>query len=114
MYGSSEALVMFNPRSLFTERTRQWLQAILLFCLGLYFLDNMLSGRIYYYINERFGWLSWLATLIFLALGVVGIVDLIRQRREELAYAGHDHSEHDHSEHNHDEQDQHEHEHSHE
>src|SRR5664279_2654888 len=99
MYGSSEALVMFNPRNLFTERARQWLQAILLFCLGLYFLDNMLSGRIYYYINERFGWLSWLATLIFLALGTVGIVDLVRQRREDRAQSIHEHAGHDHDDH---------------
>src|SRR5258708_10985352 len=94
----------------FTARTRQWLQALLLFCLGLYFLENMLSGHIYYYINERFGWLSWLATLMFLALGVVGVVDLIRQGREEHAHEDHDH--HDHEEHG--EHDHHEHNHEHE
>lgn len=43
-------------------RTRRWIQSSILLVPGLYFLDNTLSGRIYYYINERFGWLSWIAT----------------------------------------------------
>src|SRR5260221_9137586 len=104
----------------FNARTRQWLQALLLFCLGLYFLENMLSGRIYYYINERFGWLSWLATIMFLALGVVGVVDLVRQRRaeqEEHAHEDHDHEHHahdDHDEHDHHEHHNHDHDHDHE
>ncbi len=79
-------------------RTRQWLQSILLLFLGLYFLENMLTGHIYFYINERFGWLSWMATGIFLALGIVGLADRLRERREahahehhEHAYAGHQH-----------------------
>src|SRR5579859_2291763 len=92
-----------------TARTRQWLQAIILLLMGLYFLDNMLSGHIYYYINERFGWLSWLATGIFLALGGVGIANVLRQQREERAHAledhehdhGDDHDDHDHAEHDH-------------
>ena len=72
---------------MFNAATRRWIQAVLLLLLGLYFLDNMLSGRIYFYINERFGWLSWLATVIFIALGVVGIADALRQQREERAHA---------------------------
>src|SRR6478752_1043497 len=84
---------------MFTERTRQWLKSLILLCMGLYFLDNMLSGRIYYYINERFGWLSWVATGIFLVLGVVGVFDLMRSR--PVAVAEHDHSAHDHEDHDH-------------
>src|SRR5437868_1480155 len=93
-------------------RTRKWIQSVLLLALGLYFLDNMLSGRIYFYINERFGWLSWIATGIFLALGIVGIADLLREQRLERAHAEHDHAEHDdhdHSAHDHAEHDHHEH-----
>ncbi len=90
-------------------RTRKWIQSLLLLCLGLYFLDNMLSGRIFFYINERFGWLSWIATGIFLALGVVGIVDLLRERRKEHTHDEHDHAAHDHDEceHEHDHADDH-------
>src|SRR5207244_8766694 len=90
---------------MFNTQTRKWLQALLLLLLGLYFLDNMLSGRIYFYINERFGWLSWIATGIFLALGIVGIADLLREQRQARAHAEHehhDHDEHDHGEHDHD------------
>jgi uncharacterized repeat protein (TIGR03943 family) len=79
-------------------RTRKWLQSALLLFLGLYFLDNMLTGRIYFYINERFGWLSWVATTIFLVLGVVGIIDL---RRQPVGNHVSDHADHDHDAHDH-------------
>src|SRR5215216_1618082 len=75
-------------------RTRRWVQSLILLFLGLYFLDNMLSGRIYFYINERFGWLSWIATGIFLMLGIVGVVELLRERRAEQS--AHEHHEHEH------------------
>ncbi len=94
-------------------RTRKWIQALLLLCLGLYFLDNMLSGRIFFYINERFGWLSWIATGIFLTLGVVGIVDLLRERREEHTHDENNHAAHDHGEDEHEHAHEHEHVHDH-
>jgi putative membrane protein len=78
---------------MFTERARHWTQSLILLMLGLYFLDNMLSGRIYFYINERFGWLSWVATAILLTLGVMGITDLIRSRGTQ-AHDDYDHHEH--------------------
>jgi putative membrane protein len=81
-------------------RTRQWIQSVLLLFLGLYMLDNMLTGRIWLYINERFGWLSWIGTGILLAIGIIGVFDLLREGREE-----HDpeHHDHDHAhEHGHD------------
>jgi putative membrane protein len=90
---------------MFSTQTRKWLQALLLLLLGLYFLDNMLSGRIYFYINERFGWLSWIGTGIFLVLGIGGVYQLLRERS-----ATDEHGEHDHADHEH----EHEHEHGHE
>src|SRR5258708_37629303 len=93
---------------MFTARTRQWLQSLIMLGMGLYFLDNMLSGRIFFYINERFGWLSWLATGIFLVLGVVGIFDLLRSRPQSDEHAEHDH---DHAGHEHGHTDEHDHEH---
>ncbi|MEP7285224.1 MAG: TIGR03943 family protein [Chloroflexota bacterium] len=92
---------------MFTVRTRQWIQSLILLLLGMYFLDNMLSGRIYFYINERFGWLSWIATGIFLVLGITGVFDLFRTSHRE---AEHDHAEHDHdhAEHDHHDHDDHE------
>lgn len=81
-------------------RTRKWVQASILLFLGLYFLDNMLSWRIYFYINERFGWLSWMGTVIFLVLGVISVVDLVSAKPEaehDHDHAGHEHAEHDHA-----------------
>src|SRR5579864_4435710 len=101
---------------MFSVTTRKWIQSLLLFVMGLYFLDNMLSGRIANYVNnDRFGWLSWMATTIFLVLGVGGINNLLKERREEAAH-DHDHAhehEHDHENHVHDHHD-HGHEHLHE
>src|SRR5258708_15588472 len=93
---------------MFNTQTRKWIQSLILLLLGLYFLDNLLSGKIYYYINERFGWLSWIGTAIFLTLGVLGIYELLRERRAEQGH-DHDHHDHDHSEHDHDHEDAHEH-----
>ncbi len=88
-------------------RTRQWLQSILLLLLGLYFLQNLLTGRVYFYINERFGWLSGIAAAIFVALGVVGVADLLRARRVAHAHGDEEHDgpahhhEHTHADHQH-------------
>jgi putative membrane protein len=82
-------------------RTRKWIRAALLLFLGLYLFDNMLTGRIYYYINERFGLFTWAAVAILLTMGVVSVVDLLRESRSE-ADEHHKHK-HDH-EHGHDHQ----------
>src|SRR5215468_5464488 len=90
-------------KALRDPRTRQWLQSAILLFLGLYFLDNMLSGRIYLYINERFGWLTWLGTGILLALAAVSIADLMRKKNPVAAHDHeHDHHDGDHEEHAHD------------
>jgi putative membrane protein len=79
-------------------QTRRWLQSALLILLGLYFLDNMVSGRIAFYINQSFYWLAWFAGVLFLVLGVIGVIDLVREPRVQPM---HDH-EHNHQEHDHD------------
>lgn len=61
-------------------RTRQWIQAVLSLCMGLYLLDTLLSGRIAFYINiERFVWLSWVAAFILIAMGAAQVYELIRR-----------------------------------
>ena len=81
---------------MFSVTTRKWIQSLLLFVMGLYFLDNMLSGRISNYVNsDRFGWLSWMATAIFLVLGLGGIYNLLKERRAEADH-DHEHDDHDH------------------
>ena len=62
-------------------RTRQWIQALLLMGMGLYFLDNLVTGRIALYVNDaQFGWVPWLGTVLLLAIGSVQLVDLLRVR----------------------------------
>jgi len=94
-------------------RSRRWIQAVILLCLGLYFLDNMLSGRVYYYINQRFGWLTWLATVTFLVLGVMGLLDLIREQRSQSHEHAHDAHDHDHAAHEQHDHHHHHHDHDH-
>ncbi len=82
-------------------RTRKWIQASILLFMGLYFLDNMLSGKINLYINsDRFAWLSWIGTALFLLLGVMSVIDLIREKpdteTDQHDHEGHDHAAHDH------------------
>ncbi len=49
----------------------------------MYFLDNMVSGRIYFYINMNFGWLTWLGTGVLLLLGATNAWDILREARSE-------------------------------
>src|SRR5713101_7929550 len=87
---------------MFSVQTRKWLQSLLLLVMGLYFLDNMLSGRITNYVNsDRFGWLSWMATAIFLVLGMGGIYSLLKERRDEAGHH-HDHDDPENEPHDHD------------
>jgi putative membrane protein len=84
-------------------RTRKWIRAVLLLFLGLYLFDNILTGRIYYYINERFALFTWAAVAILLTMGIVSIVDLLREPRTNTD-GPHDHEpthEHDHESHEH-------------
>ena len=80
-------------------RLRKWLQPVLLLSLGLYLLDIVLTGRIALYVNERFGWLSWIAAGILLVLGAVGMVDLWR---ESVGFHFPRHADHNQLEHEHD------------
>ena len=65
----------------------------LLFGLALYFVYNIVSGNLTNYINERFAWLSYVAVVLFVLLGVGSVLDLLRHR-------GH-HHDHDHDDHTH-------------
>ncbi|MHB8625479.1 MAG: TIGR03943 family putative permease subunit [Aggregatilineales bacterium] len=82
------------------SRVRQWLQAFVLVGLGLYFLDNMLTGRVALYVNDaQFGWVPWLGTALFLAIGAVQVIDLIRPYLAKTDPHDHDHDHtHDHAE----------------
>ncbi|HLF90653.1 MAG TPA: DUF1980 domain-containing protein [Anaerolineales bacterium] len=70
-------------------------QMLILAALGLFLAQKLITGTLYYYINERFFALVWLGAIGFLSLVVI----LFRAR----ASAGvHDHAhDHDHDEHEH-------------
>lgn len=74
---------------------RDWLKTGLLLGLGVYFVYIIASGNLSNYINERFGWLSYLAAALFLVLGVFSGLQTVRARQ-------HHHAEHDHHDHDHD------------
>lgn len=81
------------------------LKALILVLLAIFFAEKFVSGRLYYYIGPRFGWLSVLAVALFIALAnAYGIFD----SRDEDGDHEHDHGHHHASAHDHD----HEHDHT--
>jgi uncharacterized repeat protein (TIGR03943 family) len=75
---------------------RGWLKTALLLGLGVYFVYIIVSGNLTNYINERFGWLSYLAAALFLLLGVFSGLHTLRARQHHHHDHGHDHHDHDH------------------
>jgi|FLYN01.1.fsa_nt_gi uncharacterized repeat protein (TIGR03943 family) len=73
------------------ETLQALLKTGLLLGLGLYFLYNILSGNLANYINARFAWLSYLAVVLFLLLGVSSAYDLLQQRKRKAHDHDHDH-----------------------
>jgi uncharacterized repeat protein (TIGR03943 family) len=75
--------------------TQAWAKTILLLGLGLYFVYIIASGNLTNYINVRFAWLSYLAAVLFLLIGVGSAYDLLKGHHHEHHH-DHDH-EHDHN-----------------
>lgn len=61
--------------------SQEWLKAAILVGLAAYFAFNIANGNITNYVNERFSWLSYIAVLIFLALG--GAVAIAAYQRHQ-------------------------------
>jgi putative membrane protein len=74
-----------------TEQAQGWVKALLLLGLGLYFVYNIATGNLANYINVRFGWLSYVAAVLFLLLGVMSIWGLRRESGEHGHHHDHDH-----------------------
>ncbi|MDX1992503.1 MAG: TIGR03943 family protein [bacterium] len=60
------------------NRPMEWLKAGTLLALSAYFGYSILSGNLTNYINIRFAWLSYLAVVIFAALGAASVYALLR------------------------------------
>lgn len=74
-----------------------WVQTGILLILGLYFIDLALpGGQLGNYINvENFGWLTWVGAAIFLSMGAMSALDLLRNTAHDHHH-DHDH-DHDHA-----------------
>lgn len=77
---------------------QDWLKTGLLIGLGVYFVYIIISGNLSNYINARFMWLSYVAAVIFLLLGLSSVLRL----RRALSHDHDDHHTHDHDHHDHD------------
>ncbi len=61
-----------------TETIQLWIKTALLFGLGIYFAYNIASGNLSNYINARFAWLSYVASALFLLIGLFSAIHLLR------------------------------------
>jgi uncharacterized repeat protein (TIGR03943 family) len=73
------------------DTLRAWLKTAILLALGGYFIYNIASGSLTNYINQRFAWLSYVAAVLFLALGAASAWDLLRGRGRVACACDHDH-----------------------
>lgn len=70
------------------ERSAQeWAKAAILLGLAAYFAFIIISGKLPNYINERFSWLSYVAVVIFAALGAATVYGIGREKA--AGYGGH-------------------------
>lgn len=88
------------------EAVQAWLKIAILLGLGVYFAALVVSGNLQNYINPEFAWLSMIACVLFLALGLVNVYSLLKAYVHEHKHEEHDdHDSHDghdyHESHNH-------------
>jgi len=83
-------------------RLQQAVKALVLIALAIFLYTRFTSGMLYFYIAERFAWITVLAVFGFLAVGLS--YDVRRSRLKENAahdHTGDDHAEHEHVGHDH-------------
>jgi putative membrane protein len=76
------------------ETLERALKALLLIGLALFLYSRIANGTLYFYISERYSWLTILAVIGLLIVG-------LSYRRRSDAHHSHDHHEHDHHDHAH-------------
>lgn len=84
-----------------SQRSYRLFQAMILIGLGLFFLQRLWSGKLYYYINERFFILVILAAIGFLILAQVILPLPWRKAAYKQAVHSHEDDENDHTGHEH-------------
>jgi len=78
-------------------RVQTSLKALLLLGLGFFLFTRLTSGTLYFYISERFGWLTIVAALGLLLLGITYRTGRHNEESEAGEGCEHDHAGHDHS-----------------
>lgn len=75
-------------------RTQRSLQALILAALGVFLLQKILSGTLFWYINQRF-----MALILLAALGLLALAQMVFHslRQENTPPEAHDHPGHEHS-----------------
>jgi putative membrane protein len=71
---------------------QEWAKTLVLFGLALYFLYNIVSGNLTNYINVRFAWLAYVAVLIFVALALANVYEILRTRDTSSTEYQNDHT----------------------
>src|SRR5687767_2339418 len=75
---------------LMTVRSLNRLKALILILMALFFMEKYITGRLYYFIGPRFGWLAIVAVGLFILLA--GAYNLTEKgNTPEFGY-GHTHS----------------------
>lgn len=82
-------------------RVQTSLKALLLLGLGFFLLTRLTGGTLYFYISQRFGWLTLVAALGLFLLGISYRTGRHKAEAEAGAGCEHDHAGHDHTGHNH-------------
>lgn len=84
--------VTTNHQTRTLPNLQEWAKTLVLFGLALYFLYNIVSGNLTNYINVRFAWLAYVAVLIFVALAVANVYEILRPRGDSSTDYQSDHT----------------------
>lgn len=69
-----------------TPPVQEWLKITILFAMGIYMAYLIYMGKLSYYINERFVWLSYTAVGLLLLLAAAAAYRLIRPAQMDYAF----------------------------
>lgn len=73
-----------------SERLERTLKGLILIGLALFLTGRIANGTLLFYINRRFAWLTWVATILLLLMAFT---------QQQRTYTGRHHHDHDHAHH---------------
>lgn len=75
-----------------TPKPMEWAKVTILFGLAIYFAYIIIVGDLNNYINLRFAWLSYVAVVIFIALGGANLYGILQSRNTSDEYIRQEHT----------------------